>query len=130
MSSAFALLAVFLGAGLGGVARHVVNLGAARWLGANFPYGIFAINVTGSLAMGWVAGWLAARAQADWAPAARLFLATGVLGGYTTFSAFSLDAAALIEREAYGLAALYVAGSVLASLAACALGLAAARMMS
>jgi CrcB protein len=123
MSSPFAILLVFLGAGLGGALRHVTNLAAARALGTSFPYGIFAINVTGSLAMGVIAGWLAGRAGADWAPWARLFLATGVLGGYTTFSAFSLDALVLIEDGASGLAALYVGGSVLASLAACGLGL-------
>lgn len=127
MSPAFAYVLVFLGAGLGGALRHAVNLAALHWLGSGFPYGIFAINVTGSLAMGLTAGWLGAHADTTWAPWARLFLATGVLGGYTTFSAFSLDAMSLIEQEAFGLAALYALGSVVASVAACGLGLIAGR---
>jgi CrcB protein len=127
MTSLHAYALVFLGAGLGGAMRHGVNLAALHWLGAGFPYGIFAINVTGSLAMGLVAGWLSLHAGSDWAAWTRLFLATGVLGGYTTFSAFSLDAMALIERGAFGLAALYAIGSVVASVAACGLGLIAGR---
>ena len=127
MTSLHAYVLVFLGAGLGGALRHGVNLAALHWLGSAFPYGIFAINVTGSLVMGLVAGWLGLHASSDWAAWTRLFLATGVLGGYTTFSAFSLDAMALIEQEAFGLAGLYIVGSVAASVAACGLGLIAAR---
>lgn len=122
MTSLSAYLLVFLGAGLGGALRHGANLGALHVFGPAFPYGIFAINVTGSLVMGIVAGWLSLH-DAAWAPATRLFLTTGLLGGYTTFSAFSLDAMALIEQEAFGLAALYVIGSVVISIAACGLGL-------
>jgi CrcB protein len=127
MTSLHAYLLVFLGAGLGGSLRHGVNLAALHALGSAFPYGVFAINVTGSLVMGVVAGWLGAHAGSAWVDWSRLFLATGVLGGYTTFSAFSLDVMALIDREAYGLAALYVVGSVVASVAACGLGLVAGR---
>ncbi len=127
MTSPLAYLLVFLGAGLGGALRHGVNLSALRLMGSAFPYGIFAINVTGSLVMGLIAGWLSGQADASWSAPARLFVATGMLGGYTTFSAFSLDAMALIEQEAYGLAATYVVGSVVASLAACGLGLIAGR---
>ena len=126
-ASLHAYALVFLGAGLGGALRHGVNLAALRWPGASFPFGIFAINVTGSLAMGLLAGWLSLHAASDWAPWTRLFLATGLLGGYTTFSAFSLDAMALIEQGAFGLAAIYAVGSVVASVAACGLGLIAGR---
>lgn len=101
---------VFIGAGLGGLLRHVMNTAITTSMGAGFPYGILAINVLGSTAMGLLAGWLAFRGEA---PAElRLFLATGLLGGFTTFSAFSLDTALLIERGETGLAAIYVAASV------------------
>lgn len=105
-------LLIFFGAGLGGALRHFVNLWCMRWLGAQFPWGIMIINVTGSLAMGLVAGYLAFKAGAASSQSARLFLTTGVLGGYTTFSAFSLDAATLIERGDLLAASLYVGGSV------------------
>ena len=122
---------MFLGAGLGGALRHGVNFAAVRAFGAGFPWGTLAVNVAGSLAMGLLAGWFAPQATANQAGAGeawRLFLATGVLGGFTTFSAFSLDAALLWERGAPGLAGLYVAGSVLLSVAALLLGLLAARL--
>lgn len=127
MTSIHAYALVFLGAGLGGALRHGVNLAALHMLGSGFPFGIFAVNVAGSLAMGIVAGWLDLHAGSDWSMWTRLFVATGVLGGFTTFSAFSLDAMALIERGAFGLAGLYVVGSVLVSIAACGLGLAVGR---
>lgn len=106
------LLLVFFGAGLGGAMRHFVNLWCTRWLGAQLPWGIFIINVTGSFAMGLVAGYFAFKTHASWSQSARLFLTTGVLGGYTTFSAFSLDTATLIERGDLVDAGLYVGGSV------------------
>lgn len=105
-----AVVAVFVGAGLGGVLRHGLNAAITAWLGATFPYGILAINVIGSTAMGLVAAWFVSSGDAD--PSMRLFLATGILGGFTTFSAFSLDTVALIERGEAGAAALYVAASV------------------
>jgi fluoride exporter len=114
---------VFLGAGLGGVLRHGVNLASSRAFAPAFPWGTLLVNVVGSLAMGVLAGLLALRAGAGWTQPARLFLGTGVLGGFTTFSAFSLDAALLWERGEAGLAALYVAASVVLSLAALATGL-------
>jgi fluoride exporter len=116
---------VFLGGGLGAALRHGINLGAARWLGAGFPFGTLIVNVTGSLIMGLIAGYFAFKGDASqhW----RLFLTTGILGGYTTFSAFSLDAALLYERGEVSLAAVYVLGSVLLSIAALFAGLAMAR---
>lgn len=118
---------VFLGAGLGGAMRHGVNLGCARLCGTAFPWGTVAINVSGSLAMGLLIGWLAFRAEGAWSESARLFGATGVLGGFTTFSAFSLDAVLLWERGQVGAALAYGAGSVALSIAALVGGLATAR---
>lgn len=121
---------VFLGAGIGGVLRHGVNLVSLKWLGASFPYGTMAINILGSGVMGLVAGFLAVKAGEGWTQNARLFLATGILGGFTTFSAFSLDAALLWERGEAMLAAVYVIGSVVLSLAALVAGLALVRGLS
>jgi CrcB protein len=118
-------LIVFLGGGLGAALRHGINLLSARTLGAEFPYGTLIINVTGSLVMGLIAGYLAVKGDASqhW----RLFLMTGILGGYTTFSAFSLDAALLYERGATGLAALYILASVILSIGGLFAGLALVR---
>ena len=85
-----------------------------RTLGPNFPYGTLFINVTGSTIMGLVVAYFAFKG--DMSQHWRLFLTTGVLGGYTTFSAFSLDAALLYERGELGLAAVYVIGSVVLSI--------------
>lgn len=125
-----AYLIVFLGAGLGGALRHGVNVGCARWCGIEFPWGTVTVNVAGSLAMGLIAGWLAFRGAETWTQPLRLFLTTGILGGFTTFSAFSLDAMLLWERGQPLDAALYVAGSVVASIAALAAGLALVRTFS
>jgi CrcB protein len=118
-------LIVFIGGGLGAALRHGVNLGAARWLGAGFPFATLTVNVTGSLVMGLLAGYFAFKGGAP--QAWRLFLTTGVLGGYTTFSAFSLDAALLYERGEIALAALYVVASVLLSIGGLFAGLALVR---
>jgi CrcB protein len=116
-----AAILVFIGAGIGGVLRHVLNLWITALANSAFPYGILAINVIGSTAMGLVAGWLASRG--DVLPDVRLFLATGILGGFTTFSAFSLDTALLMERGETFAAAAYVAGSVVLSVLGLFLGL-------
>ncbi len=112
-------LLVFLGAGLGGVLRHGVNFAAVR-LGSSFPWGTLGINVLGSVLMGVVTGWFALRGGP---PQARLFLATGMLGGFTTFSTFSLEAFTLIERGDWGAALAYVVISVLAGIGGLALAL-------
>ena len=109
-------LIVFLGAGIGGALRHGVNVGSTRLFGTAFPYGTLIVNVVGSFIMGLLAGYFLMRPGTG--QHMRLFLTTGILGGFTTFSAFSLDAALLIERHAYWLAAAYVAGSVAASILA------------
>jgi CrcB protein len=116
-----AYLIVFLGAGLGGALRHGVNLASARLFGLDFPYGTLIVNLVGSLAMGLIAEYFALKAEAG--QAWRLFLTTGILGGFTTFSAFSLDAALLWERGATGQAALYVTASVAFSIVGLFLGL-------
>ena len=109
-----AYVVVFLGAGAGGALRHFMNIWIARVAGTHFPYHTLAINITGSMVMGMVTAWFAMKGGAT--GHLRLFLATGVLGGYTTFSAFSLDAILLWERHEHQLAALYVGGSVVGSL--------------
>lgn len=115
-------LIVFIGAGLGGALRHGVNVAGGRWLGHDFPYATITINVLGSFLIGVLAGYFALRTGLS--QNLRLFLATGVLGGFTTFSAFSLDTALLVERNAYWTAAGYVVGSVALGLAGLFLGLA------
>ena len=115
-------LIVFLGAGIGGALRHGVNVAAVRLLGYGFPFGTLIVNVVGSFAMGALAGYFAFRPGIG--QHMRLFMTTGILGGFTTFSAFSLDAALLVERHAYGAAAGYVVGSVAASVSALFFGLA------
>jgi CrcB protein len=122
-------LLVFLGAGLGGVLRHAVNTGCARFCGMAFPWGTLTVNVVGSLLMGLIAGWLTFRSGEGWAQPLRLFLLTGILGGFTTFSAFSLDAILLWDRGEPALAGAYVLGSVILSLAALAAGLAIIRAL-
>jgi CrcB protein len=120
-----AYLIVFLGGGLGAALRHAANMAVARILGTAFPFGTLGINITGSIVMGLVAAYFAFKGDASqhW----RLFLTTGILGGYTTFSAFSLDAVLLYERGELVLAALYVLASVVASIAGLMLGLAVVR---
>ncbi len=114
-------LVVFVGAGVGGAIRHGMNMGIGRLMGTHFPWHTFVINILGSLVMGLVAGWFTFRA--DPTGHLRLFLTTGILGGFTTFSAFSLDAALLWERHEHLLAALYVGGSVAGALAGLGFGL-------
>ena len=119
---------VFVGAGLGGALRHGVNLAAARLVGTGFPFGTLAVNVTGAFIMGVAAAWFAlvAAPSQPW----RLFLTTGVLGGFTTFSAFSLETALLIERGTPLAAGAYVLLSVAASIGALFLGLMVVRLVA
>ncbi|WP_112663970.1 fluoride efflux transporter CrcB [Microvirga flavescens] len=123
-------LIVFIGAGIGGALRHAVNVGCARYCGIAFPWGTLAVNVVGSFVMGTIVGWLAFKAGEGWSQHLRLFLTTGILGGFTTFSAFSLDAVLIWERGEAGLAAVYVLGSVVLSLAGLVTGLGLVRTLA
>jgi CrcB protein len=121
----FLLLAAAAGGAIGAALRLAVVLASMRAFGTEFPWGTMIVNVAGSLIMGLLIGYMALKSPGSemW----RTFLATGVLGGFTTFSAFSLDFALLWERKAHLAALGYAAGSVLLSLAAVFIGLAAAR---
>ena len=121
-----AFLTIFVGSGLGSILRHAVNQACAAFFGINFPSGTLVVNIAGSLMMGLLAGWFTFRGDGQ---LLRLFLATGVLGGFTTFSAFSLDAALLWERGQTGIAALYVGGSVAAGIISLFVGLAVMRAL-
>lgn len=114
---------VFLGGGTGAVLRFAVGR-AVLLLGWAPPIATLLINVVGSLAMGLATGWFLSRGTDE---PYRLFIATGLLGGFTTFSAFSLDALTLWQRGATGQAAAYAAGSVILSLVAVSIGFAVAR---
>lgn len=119
------ILIVALGGGIGAGLRHLTGLAMLRLIGPGFPWGTFTVNIVGSFVMGLFIEMLARRSGA---PAElRLFVATGVLGGYTTFSAFSLDTAVLYERGALLPAFLYVAASVILAIAALFAGLAIGR---
>ena len=115
------VLLVALGGAIGSVLRYLVGLASGRLLGPGFPWGTLAVNIAGSLAMGLVIGLAASKFQLT--NEFRAFAATGILGGFTTFSAFSLDFALLFERRDYGLAGLYLAGSVGLSILALFVGL-------
>ncbi|WP_375450434.1 fluoride efflux transporter CrcB [uncultured Devosia sp.] len=117
-----AFVLVGVGGGIGAMARYGFSLLVGKlWL-ASFPLATLLINVIGSLAMGLLVGWLA-KAMPNWAAEGRLFLAVGVLGGFTTFSSFSLDTITLIERGEAWQAGLYVVLSVVISVPALYLGL-------
>ena len=118
------LILVMAGGALGAGARHLFGRWTLAALGPGYPWGTLGVNLLGGLAMGLLAGVLA-RATAS--EATRLLLGVGVLGGFTTFSAFSLDAALMIERGALGAAAGYVAASVVGSVTALFAGLSLAR---
>ncbi|HEX8302947.1 fluoride efflux transporter CrcB [Sphingomonas sp.] len=116
-----ALLLVMLGGALGAGARHLAGKAALTWWGPDFPWGTLAVNVLGGFLMGLLAGSLA-RIGED-GEQMRLLLGVGVLGGFTTFSAFSLDVINLMERGDWLSALGYVLASVAGSVAALALGL-------
>ena len=110
------LLAVAAGGAIGASARYLLSSQVARWLGSGFPWGTLAVNVLGAALMGLLVG-LFARVWTLHDPW-RALLVTGILGGFTTFSAFSLEAGLMIERGQYGLALAYASASVVLCLAA------------
>lgn len=122
------ILLVAIGGGIGASLRYIANLGALRLLGVNALWGTAAINILGSFAMGLFIELLARRYVGS--PELRLFVATGILGGFTTFSAFSLDFAVLFERGDLAQAFSYVAISVIISIAALFAGLYLARALA
>jgi CrcB protein len=123
------LALVAIGGAIGAGSRHLVNLAALRLFGPNFPVGTLAVNVIGGLLMGLLAGYFALKYTGG-GQGLRLFLATGILGGFTTFSAFSLDAVMLWERGDIVGAAFYVVLSVVLSIAALVAGLAIMRAVA
>ncbi len=114
---------VALGGAIGASARYLTGVAAIRLIGPGFPWATLVVNIVGSFLMGALIVVLAHQSGTRWAP----FLMTGLLGGFTTFSAFSLDAITLFERGQVLIAAAYVVASVLLSLAAIVAGLALAR---
>lgn len=116
-----ALFSVALGGALGSVARYVVVAHMMHWFGLAFPWGTLTVNVTGGFAIGFLAELMALKWPVS--PEIRLFLITGILGGFTTFSAFSLEVVALVERGAVASAVLYVVASVVLSAGAVVLGM-------
>lgn len=120
------LLLASAGGAIGAGCRHLVNVGFARWLGIEFPWATLTVNVVGSLLMGVLVG--AVLLHHEGSPELRTFLATGVLGGFTTFSAFALDVEVLVARQQPGLALAYVLASVTVSILALYAGMLAARM--
>ncbi len=115
------LLIVMLGGSVGAGLRHLVGLAALRWAGPGFPWGTLGVNLAGGLLMGLLAGWLA---RAGAAEATRLLLGVGLLGGFTTFSAFSLEVGLMIERGELGVALAYILASVIGAVALLFAGLA------
>ena len=124
----YLLLAIAIGGALGSIARHFLSTGIYNLTGTTFPWGIFAVNVLGGFIMGLVVELGALRL--DYSLEMRAFLTTGILGGFTTFSAFSLDAALLIERGDWLGAFLYMVGSVALSVLALFGGLSMVRAFS
>ena len=122
----FVFLLIFVGGGIGSMLRHAVNQTTAAALGVNFPYGTLLVNIIGSFIIGLLAGWFALRGGSS--QSLRLFLTTGIVGGFTTFSAFTLDTALLWERGQLGVAALYALGTITAGMISLCAGLAIVRI--
>ena len=119
------ILYVALGGALGATGRHLLGMGVLKAFGPGYPYGTMFANVLGGFLMGLLAGWLALKVSGG--TNLRLFLGVGLLGGFTTFSAFSLDAVLLYEKKAYSALLGYVGGSVILSIGALMVGLILAR---
>ena len=114
------VLAVGVGGGIGALARYYIA-GAIQSAGTAFPWGIFVVNISGGLLMGMIVE--ASALKLNLSPELRAFLTVGILGGYTTFSTFSLDSALLLQKGEYALAAFYMIGSVVLSVLALFAGL-------
>ncbi|SCM79535.1 putative fluoride ion transporter CrcB [uncultured Pleomorphomonas sp.] len=123
----YGFLLVFIGGGIGSALRHGSALAAARWFGTGLPYGTLFVNILGSFVMGVISEYWALKSGLP--QPARLFLTTGIIGGFTTFSTFSLDTAVLWERGEGPASLAYVAGSVVLSIGALFAGLALVRLL-
>ncbi len=121
------LFYVFLGGGAGSVARYLVTIVAARFISAEFPFGTLIVNVIGCFLIGFVNG--AAMLSARVSPDARLFMTAGVLGGFTTYSAFNYETLALFEQGQVARATGYLAVTIIACALAGVLGASSARAM-
>ncbi len=121
---------VFIGAGIGGVIRYLIGVGATRYFSVDFPWATLAINVLGSFLMGVIAAWFVFRPGPGGTQELRIFLTTGILGGFTTFSTFSLESIYLWERGAPVAALVYVGGSLVLGLVGVASGLALVRTLA
>lgn len=119
-------VAVAVGGAVGAALRHAVNLASMRWLGWGFPWGTFIENVLGCFLMGIAVSVFAAKAEI--APEWRALIATGLLGGFTTFSAFAFDTAGLVGGGQIGRAAFYFAGTLILAFAGFYLGAALTRL--
>ena len=115
------LLLVAAGGAIGASLRHLSGMAAVRLFGTGFPWGTLFVNVFGSFLMGLFIAWMVKKTGVS--NDVRLFMATGILGGFTTFSAFSLDVANMVERGAISSVFIYIAASVIISLAAVFIGL-------
>lgn len=120
-------VAIAAGGAVGAVMRHSVNQISLHLLGAGFPWGTMTVNIAGSLALGLLAGAFAS--FGDVSQTMRLFLTVGVMGGFTTFSAFSLDAVLMLQKGQMAEACFYILASVILSLAALGAGLMLVRML-
>lgn len=116
-----AYIIVFIGSGIGGMLRHGVNVASAHLFGTGMPLGTVFVNVVGSFLTGILVGVFALKGQGG--EGLRLFLATGVLGGFTTFSTFSLEAVTLFRRGEIGAPVAYASGSVVVSVGVLMFGL-------
>ncbi len=121
------ILLVAVGGAIGSVARYLVGLGATRLAGPNFPFGTLTVNIAGAFAIGLLVEMIARRFDAS--AEMRVFIVTGILGGFTTWSSFTLDTMMLFERGEIGLSALYLLASLLVSFAAVFAGLALGRAL-
>jgi len=121
-------LLVALGGAIGASGRHLLSTVTLKHFGPGFPVGTLAANIIGSALMGVLVGWLAFKG-AEASQSIRLFLGVGLLGGFTTFSAFSLESFLMLEKKTYGAFLGYIRASVFISLAALALGLWASRLI-
>ncbi len=122
------VLAVALGGGLGSTLRYLFGIAALHWFGPNFPWGTLIINVGGSFAIGFI-GELFLGHAFGMTNVARVFLMVGVLGGFTTFSAFSLEALGMLGGRTPLVGLIYVAASIVIAIAACYGGIVLGRLL-